>query len=334
MGKYKSQLFMTISDIFSSVFIHRYRDTDHVIRADCVKSLGIWFQKFPSEFSTGDYLRYVGWVLSDGNATVRIEAIRALSGVYAQSEHATGLNHFTERFKPRLIQMANGDTELSIRVAVIQVLGAVEEQSLLDDEEREQLCSLVKDVEPKVRKAVAHFVRTAWDEMVETKLVEKSKPTDQDRERVGFKVFGTLLANLLRTPDSSEENPEPQSQSNDIAADKANTHAHSIYQPNQTNDIFLVVESLWGEFELLQDWEGLMDMLLLDHSAAEQESLTSSPRKGRKKANAKADTDESSVDDLWRLEDNEEGLLLEVLVCALRLAQLEAAGSKKVNTNI
>ena len=86
---------------------------------------------FKSNFD-GAYLRYVGWVLSDSTTQVRLEAVKALAGVYEQIDYIGWLNHFTERFKPRLIKMATGDTELGVRVAVIQ---AIDGHSLLEDEE-------------------------------------------------------------------------------------------------------------------------------------------------------------------------------------------------------
>ncbi|KAH8829165.1 hypothetical protein DL96DRAFT_1814433 [Flagelloscypha sp. PMI_526] len=332
LREHRMKVAAMLKEFFNGVFIHRYRDTDGLIRADCVKALGAWLKKFPSEFLAGDYLRYIGWVLSDLTPTVRVEAVRALDGVYAQTEHTNGLNHFTERFKSRLLQMAKGDTDLSIRVAVIKVLSAIDEQSLLDDEERDEFCSLVKDSEARVRNAIAPFVKIVFDEMVEAKLVEKSKPTDLDQQRVGFKVLGSLLANLLRTP----HEPDSTDNENDGNGDELgqSAYANELYQHDLSSDISQVVFSLWSEFDILQDWEGLLEMLLLDHSAADNEApILSSPRKGRKKA-AKPDGDEVTVDDLWRLEDQEEGALLEVLISILRLSQDAASGKKEAEDKV
>lgn len=48
-----------------SVFVHRYRDSEAIIRTECVKSLGSWMKTHPDHYLEGNYLRYVGWVLSD-----------------------------------------------------------------------------------------------------------------------------------------------------------------------------------------------------------------------------------------------------------------------------
>ncbi len=104
------------------MFVHRFRDLDPNIRAECVRAIGLWLKKYPDYFLDAHYLRYVGWVLSDANNHVRLEAVKALSNVYDQSEYVPSLTHFTERFKSRLLEMATSDVELAIRVAVIHVL--------------------------------------------------------------------------------------------------------------------------------------------------------------------------------------------------------------------
>lgn len=48
-----------------SVFVNRYRDADAVIRAECISALGSWMKIDPDHWIDGDYLRYIGWVLSD-----------------------------------------------------------------------------------------------------------------------------------------------------------------------------------------------------------------------------------------------------------------------------
>jgi cohesin complex subunit SA-1/2 len=86
------------------------------------------------------------------------------------------------------------------------------------------------------------------------------------------------------------------------------------------------VEALWEEVECVRDWEGLLDVLLLDHSAAEGTS-----KGGRVNGKARKRVEEE-VDEAWRLEEVEESVLLEVLVTALKKAKAEVAGSKKVSS--
>ena len=90
----------------------------------------------------------------------------------------------------------------------------------------------------------------------------------------------------------------------------------------------LVVGALWEKVNFLCDWEGLLilEMLLLDHSVVK----TGSSRK-RARVNGKMNKQEEVVDEAWRLEEDEESVLLEVLVASLRRAKVEATGSKKVS---
>ena len=47
------------------VFVHRYRDSEQLIRGECIKALGEWMKIHPEYWLEGNYLRYIGWVLSD-----------------------------------------------------------------------------------------------------------------------------------------------------------------------------------------------------------------------------------------------------------------------------
>src|SRR5204862_6616066 len=56
-----------LRDSFDTVFVHRYRDVDPKIRAECMNALGNWISTYREMFFEGQYLRYLGWVLSDTN---------------------------------------------------------------------------------------------------------------------------------------------------------------------------------------------------------------------------------------------------------------------------
>ena len=81
--------------------------------------------------------------------------------------------------------MATSDMELSVCVAVIQVLGSLGSHSLLEEERREKLCLLVSDEEL--------FVRGVWEEVAEERLVRRGKPSAEDTTRAGVKAIASLL---------------------------------------------------------------------------------------------------------------------------------------------
>ncbi|KAN0139259.1 hypothetical protein V8E53_002760 [Lactarius tabidus] len=323
----KSKLAEFLKELVDSVFVNRYRDLDPSIRAECVRSIGLWFKKYPGHFLDGTYLRYVGWVLSDSNTQVRLEAVKSLSGVYENADYIGSVQTFTERFKPRLVEMAARDTELAVRVAVIGILGAIDAHQLLEDDQREELCILVFDEDAKVRKAVSEFVRGVWVEIVE-EVLGKGKVGKQERTRAGVKALGKLLVRLSKPLGKKAAIAEDDEDSfNGVPASAALRRVREVAAlvgAEQRGRIALAVEALWEDVEPVSDWETLLDILLLDHSANAEGG--DEPMGRRTKGN-KANSD--SVAEAWRLEEVEEAVLLEVFVASLRKARASAASAKK-----
>ena len=249
------------------------------------------------------------------------------------------LRPFTDRFKGRLVQMATSDLELSVRVAVIQVLVAIDSHSLLEDEQRDELCLLIYDEEPRVRKALAGFVRRVWEESVEEGMLGRTRGGNKakEKERVGIKCLAKHLVKWGKragarkervADDEDDENPTEESKNKDVAR---------LVSANHKGRIALAVEALWDEVEAIGDWEALLEHLLLDHSASADDAMDGvgpSPVAARRRQNAAAKkkaTEEAVVDEAWRLTEPEEAALLEMFIAALRKAKDEAAGGKKVS---
>jgi cohesin complex subunit SA-1/2 len=293
-----------------------------------VHSIGSWFKKYPGHFLDGTYLRYVGWVLSDANTQVRLEAVKSLSGVYENSDYIGSLQTFTERFKPRLVEMATRDTELPVRVAVIGVLGAIDAHQLLEDEQREELCMLVFDEDAKVRKAVSEFVKGVWAEIVEEQLAG-GKVSKQGRTRAGIKALGKLLVRLARPLGKKAVVAEDEEEFLDEVTPSPTLRrvrqVAALVGTEQRGRIALAVEALWDDIESVSDWETLLEVLLLDHSAG---SGVIQETRGRSRSN-KGSTD-STAGEAWRLEEVEEAVLLEVFVASLGKAKASAVAAKKV----
>ncbi|KAJ7135430.1 hypothetical protein C8R43DRAFT_1020987 [Mycena crocata] len=323
-----------IKDFVDGVFVHRYRDLDPVIRAECTLALGVWFTKHPAHFLDATYLRYIGWVLSDNATPVRIAALRALEGVYAQPDYAPQVHHFTERFKGRLLEMAAQDAEPAVRVAtlgVLENLGA----TALEEEEREQVALCIFDVEPRVRRAVGGFVRACWEELVDERLVGRpGVVTDDDRGRAGVKALGAVLVRwgaLLDNMHNAEEEEDTtdDGQSRSSKRKEANV-VISTTQHERLGRAGLVVEALWDDVDAVSDWNVILDVLLLDHSSAEDTGAPS--RRGKVNGKAKA-SEEGLVDEAWRLEEEEETVLIELLVASLNQAKVSAKKGDEDVTN-
>lgn len=61
----KMKLETYFKDLFEAVFVLRYRDSEPLIRTECIRALGGWMEKHPDYFLEGNYLRYIGWMLTD-----------------------------------------------------------------------------------------------------------------------------------------------------------------------------------------------------------------------------------------------------------------------------
>jgi cohesin complex subunit SA-1/2 len=312
-----------------SVFVHRYRDSDPIIRADCVAALGVWSVRYSSYFLEGSNLRYLGWVLSDKATVVRHEAVKSIHGLYSKKDYIVSLHPFTERFKPRLIEIATKDIDLPTRVAVIQLLRTIDDQGLLEDEQREQLCLLVFGTEVRIRRAVGAFANSVWTEAVEGKLMGR-RDLEKETPRAQAKALAELLVKWSKMVDeeSKQITEETQNQTQD---DPAKEHTKLVLDDPtlaiaRRDRISLAVESLWDDIDIIRDWQSLLQLLLLDHST-EREAAVTHPKK-RKAGKAKA-TD-GTTDDAWRLEEHEEAVLLQVLLGALKRAFEDSKTKKKV----
>jgi len=321
-----------------SVFVHRSRDHDAAIRADCVHELGVWFTKHPSYFLESGFLPYLGKMLSDQNAFVRLEAARSINALYSKKDYIIAVNHFTQTFKPRLIEMAVSDVDLSVRVNVIQVLLGIDELGLLEDEEREQLCLLVFGLEPRVRNAVAPFVKQAWADEVDQHLVGRSMTEDKaerETQRAGAKCLASLLIKWSKMLENAQKSngSEDDEENSQVQLDRGWMKDRLLREQGvdkaNRDRIGLAVEALWDDMPFIQKWNGLLNLLLMDHTS-EVEPAAASAKKGRKKGMRK---DDSVLEEIWRLSEQEEEVLLKVLLAALKHAAEEAKAHQKVCIN-
>lgn len=227
--------------------------------------------------------------------------------------------------------MATSDLELSIRVAALQTLSLIDKASLLEEDQRDELCLLIFDEEARIRKAIADFVQGVWAEAIDERMSEHplSGNKKKDKERVGLKCLAFLLVRwgkrtrqgLLQT--SVDDGGEIE----EDLEDTKNRDVMRLVDAQQKGRIALAVDALWEELPSVADWEALLDYLLLDHSASETNDVVGpSSRRVSKKM-----TEDEHVDDAWRLTETEETALLQLFVASLRKAREEAL-LKKVTT--
>jgi cohesin complex subunit SA-1/2 len=308
---------------FDAVFVHRYRDVDHHIRLDCMQALGDWIFIFPDVYFDGTFLRYFGWVLSDLNAATRLEVLKGLIRLYKDSDKLHGLRAFTERFRPRMVEMATRDSDPHVRTTAIELIDVLREAGFLEPSDIDAVGKLIFDSEPRVRKSVVNFFAQNVDDAYESRIedlgglesvedVFGSRDANDDDydslrpEWLKLKCLVEVLASYDAQDelDANEMIPIPETDS-------------YIYVRGLESRFSVAAEGLCDRIPELK-WEILAGYLLYDHS---QTIATNGVSAG------------SDAMDVFKrevkLSDKEEILLLEVLNAAVKLDLAQSAPHDK-----
>lgn len=285
--------------------------------------------------------------------------MKALISLYARDDNISSMQHFTERFKAQLVRMATGEIDVSVRISCIHVLRAIDHHGLLDADQRDQAAALIFEEEKRVREGIAGFFAGLLEEEIKDIETEvqaahgrskaKGKKATQAKERLRFKCLAKLLVKYGKQLDQStgEERDDVEVDEDDeTAVEEARlSKMDADIVRTHRGRIAFTVEALWDSVEAVQDWQGIIDYLLLDHSRhhVAEESDTdedgtpnarnkNSKGKGKKAMNVDDDA-EAAEDDLEaesRLSEEEETILIEVLVAILSKATGSTATTKKV----
>lgn len=319
-----------ILDCFEVVFVHRYRDIDARIRTECVEALGSWIYVLPTVFMEPEYLRYLGWLLSDVVASTRQEVLKQLSRVFKRD--AAKLGHFIDRFRPRLMEIATQDLDVGVRVAAIGVIETLGESGMLEPDEIDATGKLIFDYELRIRKAVVKFFSDVVDAAVEQKVesmggeeaVDDMFPESEDvneftprKEWVEVKA----LAETLAIYESQLEEDDAEARRGlDMSADMISAIAPETRMS-------LASQALYEKLDAVRQWDILAGYLLHDHT-------TSMNTKSKSKVSA---TDAAMRHHVAPTVE-EESILLEVLVAAVKqnLAHIIEAekGKKKAGRDL
>ncbi|KAI0023564.1 STAG-domain-containing protein [Xylariomycetidae sp. FL0641] len=298
-----------VKDLFDIVFVHRYRDIDPKIRAECIEALGTWVCTLPTVYMSPEYLRYLGWLLSDVNVTTRHEVLKQLARVLKRD--AEKLAHFIDRFRPRLVEMATKDAEVTVRVAAIAVVDILRGSGMLEPEEIDSVSKLLFDSEIRIRKAVVGFFAESLQEFIDNKIDEiggndtldeaLGEDDDDDFEslRKDWINVKALAENLTIYDAQLEDEQDEIRHGLDVAADVVNANIPETR-------ISLAAQVLWERIPEINNWQVLAGYLLFDHT-------TSSKSK-----KSKTNSVEANVRKAVAPEPREESILLDVLVTAVK----------------
>ena len=303
-----------LRDWFDTVFIHRYRDVDPVIRRDCASALGDWVMTYPDVFFDGQHLRYLGWVLSDSVAATRGEVIKQLIRLYKEENKIAGMKTFTERFRGRLVEIATADAETSVRASGIELLDLLRENGLLEPDDVDAVGRLVYDSDMRVRKAVASFFAENVNDLYNSKVdelgglegLEESLPEvgegNFEAPRIEWLKFKSF-AEMMVAYDTDDSLPSEVARNRD--------GGYTLHAGTSDSRYTLAADVLYNKIDEIKDWQGLSGYLLFDHSAG--------------RANGIADDALSQLRHECVLTENEETLLLEVVSASVKHTIMDLA---------
>lgn len=301
-----------LQDGFDTVFVHRYRDVDGGIRAECMGALGRWIRTYREIFLEGQYLRYLGWTLADMVPHTRMVALMQLLPLYENKDNIGVLHSFTERFRQRIVEIATLDADVNVRVAAIELLNHIRAGELLEPDDVDAVGRLVFDIDPRIRKTAGQFfvanVQDAFDSTTE-QVADELNDTLADEDDDDFEVpkhswikFKCLVDIFYAYDLQEAEQPEKASTTRDI-----------ISGAPVASRFFLATEAIYPHMEELTQWQSLAGYLLYDHS-----QISDHPSE---------DDTAGIVRTLYKLSEGQEPILLEVLCAAVKLRVLEIARS-------
>ncbi|XP_030621225.1 cohesin subunit SA-1 [Chanos chanos] len=252
--EHQEELFSMINSVFKGVFVHRYRDNVPEIRTICMEEIGLWLREYPTYFLSDGHLKYLGWMLHDKQAPVRLQCVLALQRLYQEKDFIGRLELFTSRFRERMVNMVL-DKDFDVAVEAIKLLLLVQERTEdgLSEEECSHVYPLVFATHGGLAAAAGEFLYYQLYREVNQVLTEEGS----DKRRITF--LNLLTCFFIQSK----------------------YHEHGAY----------LVDSLWTVAGTeLRDWDMMTSLLLHD--------------KG----------------DGQGLEDEEEGALVELMICAVRQA--------------
>jgi cohesin complex subunit SA-1/2 len=303
-----------LKEAFDTMWVHRYRDVDSKIRSECFLGLARWIQTHREMFFDPQYVRYLGWGLSDSVTQVRAAVVAQLRQIYEIKISIATLRSFTGRFLRRLVEMALRDTDTNVRASTVELLGFIRNQGLMENAEIDQVGQLVFDAEPRIRKAAGRFFAANLQEIFETHTEEMAEDINEtfgdEEDEDDFEapkrswIKYKCLADILQSYDGQRDEQAIERQH--LSAVEALSGA-----PVESR-FFLATEAIYQHMGELSHWQSLAGYLLYDHS-----QITDSPPQD----------EVTNVRQFFALEEGQDSILLEVLVCAVKLRILEIAKS-------
>ncbi|KAF7698315.1 cohesin subunit SA-1 isoform X2 [Silurus meridionalis] len=229
----QEELRSLMNGIFKGVFVHRYRDKVPEIRAVCMLEMGVWLKENPAYFLNDGHLKYLGWMLHDKQASVRLQCLLSLQKLYAEQSFIGRLELFTSRFKERLLNMVL-DKDPDVAVEAVRLLLIIKQKT--DDGLSEEECVRVYPLVFAAHRGLAYAAGEFLYHVLCTEVDNLLEEGEKGKRNV---IFLNLLTCFFI---------------------QSKYHEHAAY----------LVDSLWCvAMKELRDWE-TMTSLLLQENGEEQ----------------------------------------------------------------
>ncbi|XP_041800213.1 cohesin subunit SA-1 [Chelmon rostratus] len=216
-----------MNSTFRGVFVHRYRDRLHEIRAACIEELGMWLKMDPEDFLNDGCLKYLGWTLHDKQGPVRLQCVRALQGLYQEKELIGRLELFTSRFKERMLSMVL-DKNPDVAVEAVNLLLLIQQNT--EEGLREEECSHIYPLVYASHRGLASAAGSFLYNKLKGVIASENQERNKSDNTVFFQIFISFYI-------------------------QSEFHEHGAY----------LVDSLWGVAgSELRDWETMTGLLLQD----------------------------------------------------------------------
>ncbi|XP_043850347.1 cohesin subunit SA-2-like isoform X2 [Dromiciops gliroides] len=228
--------------LFKGTFVQRYRDVIPEIRIVCIEEMGSWLKLYPNMFLNDSYLKYLGWMLYDKQAEVRLKCLQGLRGLYEHKELIFKMGLFNTRFKSRIVSMTTDkEPEVAVEAMKLVMLMVLHCENTVSSEECE---------------AMYHFVYATYRPLAV--------------------VAGELLCKrLFCLPPGEEETPHSKKKNKFVySVGRLKKLITFFLNHGFHKHVTYLVDSLWDwEDGLLRDWECLTN-LLRDKPMRKEEAFT------------------------------------------------------------
>lgn len=141
--RHKTELEVVVEEaVIQGVFIRRYRDSNPHIRRESLDALRDLILLRPDIFLKDKYLKYLGWMASDKDATVRLAALKGLLAPfkYNQDKRPTSLQfdvqsmqNVCRKFLPRIADCTDDSQSLEVQEISMELIVKLANEGFLDD---------------------------------------------------------------------------------------------------------------------------------------------------------------------------------------------------------